>query len=387
VRSTSPISASSGSGGAEGRQRELVERLLSDAFGATVAIATWERIEPWFVVRCAISGGRADVPPSVIVKSLREHPENFRTDPVQVATERAALEFMADHVPELAPRLVASDLDACVLVLEDVAPRVPLWDLLVTNAPGAEDGLTSFAGALGQIGARTAGLHDEYNACRRAYGHVDPRAVRQEFVGHRWTETRGFTEGLGVALSQAAERDVEAVFEALDEPGPFLAFSNGDAGANNYLVDGTDGRFIDFEFAGFRHALCDAKCLYVPGSMWMTVGDPIAEGHEEVYRGALSDGIAEATDDRLYGTGLAAACVGFAMERLHRVPRIDAREPGHQSHLQMITTLEAAARTANIHHALPDAAGWLIDVSTCLRRRWPDADVDTGALGRYATRE
>ena len=54
-------------------------------------------------------------------------------------------------------------------------------------------------------------------------------------------------------------------FPVLHEPGPFLAFTNGDAGANNYLVDGTDGRFIDFEFAGFRHASVRRAVSVRPG--------------------------------------------------------------------------------------------------------------------------
>jgi hypothetical protein len=387
MRSTSRSSASSDSDDDEATKRALVERLLSGAYGTAVEIASWERIAPWFVVRCAITDPPPGVPASVIVKSLREHPENFRTDPAQVATERAALEFMDAHLPDVAPRLLASDLDAGVLVLEDVAPRVPLWDLLAGRAPAAEDGLMSFARTLGELGARTAGLDDEYDARRRAYGAVDPRSVRHAFVGHRWTETRAVLEAIGAGPREAAEREIGIALQSLSEPGPFLAFSNGDAGANNYLVEGTDGRLIDFEFARFRHALCDAQCLYVPGSMWMTVGDPISEGHEGIYREALADGIPEAADDRLYGAGLAAACIGVAIERLNRVSRIDVRPPGHESHLQMLTTLDAAARTCDAHRAFPEATHWLRDVEVCLRARWPDADVDIAALGRYATRE
>lgn len=387
MTSTTPASASSPSGDERSPYRELVEHLLSDAFGAPVRIATWERIEPWFVVRCQLDDPPAGCPATVIVKSLREHPENFRTDPSQVATERAALEFVSDHVPELAPRLYASDLDAGVLVLEDLAPRVPLWDLLSARAAGAEKGLMSFARALGTIGAWTAGLEQRYDRLRGAYGQLDPRVAREAFLGSRWNETRDLLSAIGVAHTAAAERDIAGVYETLDEPGVFLGFSNGDPGANNYLVDGADGRLIDFEFAGFRHVLHDASCLYVPGSMWMTVGDPVAEGHERVYREALSTGISEASNDRLFGNGIAAACIAFAIARLHRMPRIDARAPGHESHLQMITTVEAAARTATTHDAFPDAAGWLADVSTRLRDRWPDADVDISTLGRYATRE
>jgi hypothetical protein len=366
-------------------QRAVVQRLIGDAFDADARIASCERIDPWFVYRVHLEGA---APASVIVKSLREHPTGFRTDPAQVATERAALEFMADHVPGRAPRLIASDLDACVLVLEDLAPRIPLWDLLRTNADGADEGLRSFADALGDTAALTHGLEDAYSRRRRELGPFDPLAARTMTIGWGWDETRDACESIGAAPSTAAERDIAAAFGRLREPGPFLAFSNGDAGANNYLVHGSDGRRIDWEFAGFRHALCDAVCLYVPGSMWMTVGDPIAEGHEDVYRAALSAGIDRATDDAAFGLGLASACIGFAaVERLSRLPKLDARAPGHESRVQMIVTLEAAARATEAHRGFPDAAGWLRSVAVALRKRWPDADVDVASLGRYATRE
>lgn len=362
----------------------LVERVLSDAYGTPVVVASCERIEPWFVVRCVI-----DRPPgSVIVKSLREHPNGFRTDPAQVATERAALEFMAEHVPGRAPRLIASDLDAGVLVLEDLAPRVALWDLLATRAPGADEGLRSFAHALGDTAARTHGLEDAYTRKRSRLGVADPRAAWSSAMDRAWDDTRHTSEAMGVAPSSGAEHDIATAFGVVREPGPFLALSNGDAGANNYFVRGGDGRIIDWEFAHYRHALRDAVCMYVPGSMWMTVGDPIAEGHADVHRAALSAGISEAADDTAFGLGLAAACFDFAaVDRLNRLPRIDAREPGHESHVQMIVTLESAARAMDAYRQLPDAAGWLRDVATALRKRWPEADVEIASLGRYATRE
>jgi hypothetical protein len=365
-----------------GSTQRAIERLLSEVSGDSVAISTWERIEPWHVYRAGLARGT-----SVIVKSLREHPTGFRTDPAQVATERAALEFMADHVPGRAPQLIASDLDAGALVLEDLAPRVALWDLLRSGAEGADEGLAAFAHALGDTAARTRGLSDEYNRRRAQLGAFDPLASRT-FGGWGWDDARRACDAIGAPPSASAERNVLTAFDVLREPGPFLAFSNGDAGANNYLVDGSDGRMIDWEFAGYRHAVRDAVCLYVPGSVWMTVGDPIAEGHEDVYRTALCAGVSAAAEDAAFALGLASACVGFAVvERLSRLPRVDVRPSGHESHVQLIVTLEAAARTTEAHRVLPDAAGWLRSVAVTLRKRWPDADVDVASLGRYATRE
>ena len=64
-------------------------------------------------------------PTSVVVKWFREHPTGFRTDPAQVLTERVALEFLAELGVDLAPRVLASDPAAGVLVLEDLGPQSP----------------------------------------------------------------------------------------------------------------------------------------------------------------------------------------------------------------------------------------------------------------------
>ncbi|WP_377267069.1 hypothetical protein [Peterkaempfera sp. SMS 1(5)a] len=165
----------------------------------------------------------------------------------------------------------------------------------------------------------------------------------------------------------------------MHDPGPFLVLSNGDAEANNILLHASgpaDARLIDFESAGYTHALTDAVCLYVPGPAWLAVGDPVTTGLADQYRSALALGIPEAQDDRRYGSGLAAACMSWALIRLHRFPPLDTRPPGDPSRLQLIATLEAAAHTARTRNALPHLTGWLRRIAALLRRRWPDADQD-----------
>ncbi|MEX0875558.1 MAG: phosphotransferase [Actinomycetota bacterium] len=354
---------------------------MSETLEAAVHVTGWERIEPWFVVRCTLESDSRNVPTSVIVKSLRAHPAGFRTDPQQVLTERAALEFVSDLGLDLAPRLFAGQQEAGVLIMEDLAPRKVLFDLIRDKDPATDEGLSAFARALAELGTGTVGRSGQYYERRSVLGPVDPQADRLRLMGWGWSETRRFCETLGVPIAGAAETEMSAVVDAVVDPGPFLAFSNGDAGANNYLVEGSDGRIIDFEFAGYRHALADAVCLYVPGPMWMTVSDPIAEGYERIYRAALSEGIAEAADDKRYGAGIAVACIAFAVERLHRFPKLDARMPGHESRRQLIWTLESAIRAAEAHSSHAHASGWLARVADSLRRRWPDVD---GAFDRSA---
>ena len=149
-------------------------------------------------------------------------------------------------------------------------------------------------------------------------------------------------------MTTAAMHELAGIVTELASPSAFLAFSNGDPGVNNYLVGAHgDGRLIDFEFAGFRHAICDLVAdLYVPGPMWLTVGDPLSNGVEEAYRDTLAQAVPEVTDD-----------------------------------------LEAAADAAGRRHCLPQLTAWARAAAENLRRRWPDADIDLKTLEDYTTRQ
>ncbi|MFI6865005.1 hypothetical protein ACIBKZ_34895 [Streptomyces sp. NPDC050421] len=98
--------------------------------------------------------------------------------------------------------------------------------------------------------------------------------------------------------------------------------------------------------------------------------------HADRYRRALARGIPEAEDGRRYGDGLAAACVSWMPVRLQRFTLLDTRSPGDHSRLQLIATLEAVARTAQIYRTLPHLTSWIRRIAAVLRHRWPDADQD-----------
>jgi hypothetical protein len=310
-----------------------IEALLSSAFPAPVEITRTESFAPWSVLRVQLR----ESPGTAIVKWLRTDPAGFRTDPRQVATERAALEFLAGLGLRLAPRVYASDLTAGILVMEDLSPRVALDGLLRKGGvPVAEPGMRAFTQATADLHIATAGRSDAYYAHRTSYGPVEPKADLADPCGPRWPTTRGELAGLGLGLSGPSERDLAAVEKELTEPGAFLVLTNGDSNPNNFLVDGEDGRLIDFEFAGYRHALNSLAWMYVPGPAWITVTDPIAEELTTAYRQRLIPAIPEAGDDGRFGAGLAAACLAHALERLNRFPVVDARATGDTSRVQLV---------------------------------------------------
>ena len=55
-----------------------VEELLSARFGVPVAIAAVEHQRPWAVLRAILDDPAPGLPTSVVVKWLRQHPEDVR---------------------------------------------------------------------------------------------------------------------------------------------------------------------------------------------------------------------------------------------------------------------------------------------------------------------
>lgn len=357
-----------------------VAQLLTRVHSAPVTVRAWERLEPWTVARARIDGPDT-VPGSVIVKWVRTHRDEPYSAAWRLRTETAALRFLADDLGlALAPRVLADDPVSGLVVLEDLAPRTALDRLLHRDGAAVHAGrLAAFARARGALGAATAGRSGTYYARRAALGPVDPAAdIRGRYARFR-EAAYGHAAALGAPLTGPVAGDLTTALDVLHDPGPFLALSNRDAEANNVLLHPSgpaDPRLIDFEFAGHAHALVDAVCLHVPGPAWLSVGDPVASGLADHYRHALAQGIPEAEDDGRYGLGLAAACLSYALVRLQRFAVVDARAPGDASRVQLIATLDAAARAARAHRALPRLADWAGRTAGLLRRRWPDADLD-----------
>jgi hypothetical protein len=363
-----------------------VQALLTDLFGAPVAVEGWERLEPWAVARVPLGG--AGPGRTVIVKWARAGPARARAEPWRLQAELAALQFLSDDLGlVLAPRVIAADMPAGLLVLEDLAPRVPLDHLIRRDGATAHLGLLAvFARTRGELSAATAGRAGTYQARWAALGFPAPVGDAGGRLEGLWNRGHKDAAGLGVPIAGPAASELAAVLEELNAPGPFLALSHGDAESNNILVRESgpaDARLIDFEAAGYSHALLDAVCLHVPGPGWISVGDPGAVGLADQYRRALAQGVPEAQDDRRYGFALAAACMSWALVRLHRFAVLDTRMPGDHSRVQLVETLESAARTAGAHRAVPHLAGWARRTADVLRRRWPDADLDLTDWARF----
>ena len=371
----------------DNRRLAAVQALLTDLYGVPVAVEGWERLEPWAVARALLA--EAGAARTVIVKWVRDGPAQLRSESWRLRAELAALQFLSQDLGlALAPRVIAADRAAGILVMEDLTPRVALDRLIRRDGAAAHPGLlAAFARARGELSAATAGRAWAYRARCAAAGHV-PVAGGGPRDRLAWLRDQGHQDAaaLGTPLAGPAASDLAAVLDELHAPGPFLALTHGDAEANNVMVrehGPADARLIDFEAAGYAHALLDAVCLHVPGPGWICVGDPAAAGLADQYRRALARGVPQAQDDRCYGHALASACMHWALVRLHRLAVLDTRAPGDHSRLQLVETLESAARTAEAHRSLPHLAGWARRAAGALRRRWPHADLDLTDRTRF----
>ncbi|MCX4392208.1 aminoglycoside phosphotransferase family protein [Streptomyces sp. NBC_00264] len=366
---------------------DALQNLLTDLCASPVAVDRLERLEPWAVARVRLRSASA-LPCSVVVKWIPDGQREARSAAWRLRNELAALQFLTEDLGiDLAPRVIAADTAARFVVLEDLAPRVPLDQLLRRDGAEAHgDRLAAFARARGALSAATSGRAETYYARRAELGPVDPAADRAGRLAPLRAGAIEHASSLGVPLGGRSAHELTSALDELAAPGPFLALSNGDTEANNILLHASgpaEARLIDFEFAGYTHALTDAVCLYVPGPAWLAVGDPTTTGLADQYRRALARGIPEAEDDRRYGHGLAAACVSWTLIRLRRFALLDTRPPGDHSRLQLIATLETAAGTAQTCRTLPHLTSWIRRIAAVLRHRWPDADQDFADPTRF----
>ncbi|WP_345572309.1 hypothetical protein [Nonomuraea rosea] len=132
---------------------------------AVINVVEWTRLAPWRVARSRLGHGQ-----TVIVKWAGPHVAGGRTDGWRLRTEVAALRFLSEDLGVLlAPRVLAEDLPAGWIVLEDLAPRTALDELLRRDGAGPHLArLTAFARARGELGALTAGRAEPYYRRRHA---------------------------------------------------------------------------------------------------------------------------------------------------------------------------------------------------------------------------
>ncbi len=374
--------------------QHIVEMLLSVRCGTPVRITGVRTFAYSAVSRCTLEATGGTAPPTVIVRVPR--PDARRSGLARLRNEHAALEFLSALASTLAPRFIAGDAIAGLLVSDDLGAHPSLLDLLLgDDAVAARQGLLAFARGLGTLHVQTVGRAPEYDALRARLGPADPDAedasVRLR-LAESWQRVQQAVAQLQLPRPRGVDHDVAEVVRTLAAPGAYLALSSGDPSPVNCLITQGAVRFFDFESATYRHALLDAtvlRYLYPTGGPPWRLPDGMSDLLEHAYREELTRGCPAAGDAVSYESGMAAAGAAWTLLRMERLPRVDAGPdrdtwtlvpsgwsapiPTWSRRRQLvaiIATFSASARRAGTLEAL---AAWCDSIAGALRARWPEA--------------
>jgi hypothetical protein len=370
------------------------ERILSSSFGWHAALRP-ERV--WdggksTVLRCGLLDAAPPAPPSVIVK---------RSKHGAILEDWAASVFLEQipHEPPLAPRCYGGDLGAQVIVLEDLGDGEGpgTRDLLLGDDPDrAAAALVEHLRLVGELHGATAGRPEAYARVRRALGpprsprplYKDPwsdargSALTEQDRLQAVREYRGSLEALGLRPPAAADEEIDLVTRRVEgDPGPFLAFCQGDLNEPGGCVH-SRGRLhlFDFDCGGFRHALLEGLAGRLTWGAASRIPADVVRAMEEAYRQALAAGCAAARDDVLYRRALAEAAARWhVFHAIWRLPT--ALERDYQRGLtrlrqQLLAWLEGFAAVAEEcgHATALGASARALAARLC--ELWPAGVVD-----------
>ena len=370
------------------------ERILTGPLGRQVALRperAWDG-DKSTVLRCSLLDVAPPAPPSVIVK---------RSKHAAILEDWAASLFLEQlpHEPPLAPRCYGGDLPAQVVVLEDLSdgegPGTREF-LLGDDPDRAAAALVEHLRLVGELHGATAGRSDDYARVRRYLG---PPRPPQPLYKDLWSDARGSAlteqerlkavreyrsslEALGLRPTALADEEIDLVTRRVEgEPGPFLAFCQGDLNEPGGCARWRGRlRLFDFDCGGFRHALLEGLAGRLTWGAASRIPAGVVGDMEQAYRQALAAGCAAARDDFLYGRALAEAAARWhVFHVIWRLPT--ALERDYQRGLtrlrqQLLAWLEgfaAVAEECGHATALGSSARAL---AARLRAQWPPDVVD-----------
>jgi hypothetical protein len=224
---------------AETRTAEaLLDRVWGPGTSVRAAEPIWDRTH---VVRLHTATGR-----SVVMKR--------RADNDSFAVELAVLEYLNGMPEPVAPRLLGTDADAGIVLMEDLGPGASLADSLLTgDRSRVRADLMSYAEALGAMHAWSM------------RGPRDPRLGSPSWpdaVARGKDAFLGAAVSLGLATADAGT-EIDQLFLILNDTG-YHGLVHGDACPDNVrFLDGRC-RIFDFEHSGWGAVALDASYLLAP---------------------------------------------------------------------------------------------------------------------------
>ena len=346
-------------------QTRAVSALLEQAWGSGSEIRgaaeIWDRSH---VLRLQVTTGR-----SVVLKRRSgERTESF-------GIELAALEYLNAMPAPVAPRLLAADADAGLLLMEDLGPGATLAGaLLAGDRVRATAGLVSYAEALGAMHAWSMARPGEFAGLRARYAPGAP-------PGPAWLGAVARGRGPFLRDTAALGLPVAGVAAELDElsfllnGAGFTALVHGDACPDNVRLQADGGRIFDFECSGWGPVVLDAAYLLAPfPSCWCFASLPaeVTAQALEAYRAVVRAAGLELGPD--WDAAMAAAVATWIVARGPQVTAVleEDQDWGTTTMrprlLAWLGNFTGAAGRAGVLPRLRDLAGALAEH---LRSRWP----------------
>jgi hypothetical protein len=369
----------------------VAERVLSEHFGRRLALRsdrTWNGAKST-VIRCRIQQPSTSLPPSVIIKR---------------STCGAALEDLAaslfleqvPHEPPFAPRCYGGDPASQTVVLEDLGDgdTPNTYDrVLGQDAQAAAAALLDHIRLTGQLHAATAGRQRDYLRIRESLGPVaapkplyeDPwsNARGQHILGQDRNQARekycSSLRALGLTVPPALIDEIEMVTDRVEaDPGPFLAFCQGDLNApGNCVRQHGRLRLYDFDGGGFRHSLLEGLAGRLTWGCMSRIPADVVRNMDATYRTALQGGCEAAQDDRRYREALVEAAgrwhIFHVIWRLPTALERDYLRGLTSLRQQLLAWLDAFVQIVDAYGHAPALGGSSRALASRLRARWPAA--------------
>jgi hypothetical protein len=359
------------------------EQVLSTAVGSPIQFTRVERISEGgrknLLLRC-YTPFASGLPTSLIIKKVEAssyHSEDTNSwDTRRFFNDWMGSQFLSTLPSPFkhSPQFYGGDCTIGLIILEDVQHDARLVEsLLGSDRNQAEQALLQYATCLGRLHTATIGKAAEFEALFQTIApQVKPVKETVTICQHQ-----SILEKLEIQPENHWLHDLNAIEEAINHPGDFLAYIHADACPDNVLDTDEGLRLIDFETGRFGHALMDAAYgrMMFP-SCWCAnrLPHPIVQQMEDTYRTILSQRCLAAQDDRIFESALVKICGFWLLHTLARHLESALKKDSNWGistiRQRILARLEVFITTAQALHQLPALCGTVNRLLDLLQQRW-----------------
>jgi hypothetical protein len=372
---------------------DIAEKLLAEAFAGPVKLGNGDDLggsNRTKVYRFALLAGPKGAPESVIVKQARTvgdivyNPDVPEIPAWTLFNEWASLRFLDQIIDgdSISPRFYAGDRATGLIVMADLGTGKRLDHLLLGSDPGtAEDALVEFAAVHGRLHALTTGKQTYFDQIRKSLG---PSELGSGYYSYNWLAPtlHKTADVLNIAPAPGVDDELAALTASMQNPDPFLVYTQGDSCPDNCLFVDSTVRLLDFEGGMFSHALKEGVYgrMHFP-TCWCVYRMPehIPLRMEDVYRAELVKGCPQAGDDLQFYHAVVEACAFWMMDWYHEFPLPALLEKDHTIvtstvRQRLLMRSEILARTTEEFGHLEAIGATVSAIAAKLCALWPELD-------------